>query len=156
GHPAPAGAPPGAVPVSAEAVAAARKQRDAADAARTRAERAHARLTRQAAEQAAVAAGHTPAGITAEEAEVARRLAGAEASAARLPALEAELADLRDRQERLAEELRVASAAEATALQEAHRARSDLSAVRADVVEAAAGYPSVAARHEALMQASAA
>ena len=155
-HPAPAGAPPGAVPVSAEAVAAARKRRDAADAARTRAERAHAKLTRQAAEQAAVAAGHTLAGLTAEEAEVARRLAVAEASAARLPALEAELADLRDRQERLAEELRVASAVEAKARQEAHQVRSDLAVVRADVVEAAAGYPSVAARHEALMKASAA
>ena len=153
-HPAPAGAAPGAGPVSAGAVAAARERRDAAEAARVRAERDHTDLARQAAEQAAVAAGHTRAALTAAEAEMARRLTAAEGGAARLPALEDELAGLRAQQERLGEELRAATAAEAAACQEAEQARAELADLRETVADAAAGYRSVAARHAAIAQAA--
>ncbi|HYS30948.1 MAG TPA: AAA family ATPase [Streptosporangiaceae bacterium] len=151
-HPAPAAA--GVAPVTERAVRAARERRDAAAAARSRAEQEHAELARQAAEQAAVAAGHTLAGLAAEEAEVAERLAAAESAAAKLPAFECELAGLRGEQERLGQDLRAAAAAEATARHEADQARTDLAELNATLAQAAQGHPSVAARRAGLEQAA--
>jgi exonuclease SbcC len=154
-HPAPAAAGRDRAVVTAEDVAAAREQRDAAEAARLRAEQEHTELDREFAEYAAVAAGHTLAGLTAEVAEVAERLSAAERAAHEVPRLEAELAGLRDEQERLGDRLRAASAAEAAACRESEQAGADLTELKETLAEAAAGYRSVAARQAALRQAAA-
>lgn len=149
-HPAPARA--SGAQVSADAVAAAREQRDAAEAARLRLEKEHAELDREAAEHAAVAAGNTAADLAAEAAAVARRLAAAERAAADAPGLETELASLRREQERLGEKLRAAATAEAAARKESERAGADLAALTKMLTEAAGAYRSVADRRTALRQ----
>jgi len=154
-HPAPAAARAGIAVVTAEDVAAAREQRDAAEAARHRAGQEHAELDRQAAEHAAIAAGRTLADLSADAAEVAQRLSAARRAAEELPALEAELVRLRDEQERLGDRLREASAAEAAARRESEQASADLLALKTELSEAAAGYRSVSARRTALGQAAA-
>jgi len=153
-HPQPAVAAADSGRASAADVAVARERRDAAEAARARAEHEHAQLAKQAAEHAAIAAGHTLANVAAEQAQVEQRLAVAEGGAARLPALKAKLSALRTEQERLGEELRAATAAEAAARQQAERAGADLTGLRATLAEAAAGYPSVAARQTAIANAA--
>jgi exonuclease SbcC len=152
-HPAPAAA--GRAVVTADDVAAARARRDAAEAVRLRAEQEHAQVDREIAQHAAVAAGQTMAGLTGEAAQVAERLAAAERAADELPALDAELAGLREEQERLGDRLRAAAAAEAVARQESKRGRADLAALRETLSETAAGYRSVAARREALLRTAA-
>ena len=154
-HPAPAAARAGAAVVTAEDVAAAREQRDAAEAVRLRAEQEHAELDRQAAELAAITVGRGLADLSADAAEVAQRLSAAQRAADELPALEAELARLREEQEQLGDRLRDASAAEAAARRESERASADLLALKAQLAQAAAGYRSVTARHTALRQAAA-
>jgi len=151
-HPAPAAA--SGAQVTAEAVAAAREQRDAAEAARQRIEREHAELDREAAKHAAIAAGNTLAGLAADAAEVAGRLAAAKRAAAQAPGLETELARLRGEQEQLGEKLRTAATAEAEARQESERAGANLATLQEMLAEAAGDYPSVAARRTALGQAA--
>jgi DNA repair protein SbcC/Rad50 len=154
-HPAKAAARAGIAVVTAEDVAAAREQRDAAEAVRLQAEQEHAELDRQAAEHAAIAAGRSSADLTADAAEVARRLSAARRAADKLPALEAELDRRREQQERLGDRLREASAAEAAARRESEQASADLLALKAELAEAAAGYRSVMARQTALRKAAA-
>ena len=151
-HPAPASASD--AQVTAEAVAAARAERDAAEAARQLAEREHAELDREAAEQAAIAAGNTVAALSAEAAEVAGRLTAAERATAQAPGLETELARLRGEQEQLGENLRAAATAAAEARQQSERAGADLAALLQMLGDAAGDGPSVAARRTALDQAA--
>jgi DNA repair protein SbcC/Rad50 len=154
-HPAPAKASKERAVITGKNVVSARKHRDAAEAARLRAEQEHAEFDRQVAEHAAVAAGHTLAGLTAEAAGVAERLSAAKRAADEVPRLVAELAGLREEQERLGDRLRAASAAEAAARRESEQASAELAELKETLAEAAAGYRSVAARQAALRQAAA-
>lgn len=147
-HPAPARSAGAAV--TAEQVAAARTRRDSAAAARQRAEREHAELDRQAARCRTVAAGATAAGLAAESAEVAERLAAAERAAGQVPELEAALRGARVEQERLTDRLRAAEVAGAAARLEFDQASASLAELRQTLAQAAAGYPSVAARQNAV------
>jgi DNA repair protein SbcC/Rad50 len=151
-HPAPASADEGRAVVGAAEVASARRRRDAAEGVRLRAEQEHTELDRAVAKHSAVAAGHTPRGLAAETARVAERLAAAERAAGELPGLEAEIAGLRAEQEQLGDRLRAATAAEATSAHEFELAKAELTALREQLAEAAAGDGSVAMRQAALRQ----
>jgi exonuclease SbcC len=151
-HPVPAS--PSAAVVTAEDVAAAREQRDAAEAARAVAESEHAALDREALECATVAGGRSASSLAQESAAVDGRLAIAEQAAGDLAGLEHELVDLRAEQDKLGDDLVDATAAEANAGCEAQRARAGLDALQAELAAAAGSHRSVAARRAALIRAA--
>jgi len=141
--------------VSAEQVEQARQRREDADAERTRAESEHAGLAIEAAGCAAVADGGSVASLAAEADALAGQVAQAEAAGQDVSRLDTELADARAEHERVAEELREAGEAAATAREKAGRAGADLAGIEAGLRAAAAGHPSVAARQVALRDAAA-
>ncbi len=141
--------------VSAEQVEQARQHREDADAERTRAESEQAALAIEAAGCTAVADGGSVASLAAEAGALAGQVAQAEAAGRDAARLDAELADARAGQERVAEELREAGEAAATAREKAARAGADLAGIEAELCAAAAGHPSVAARQAALRDAAA-
>ena len=147
-HPSPAESD-GAV-VSAEIVAAARQQRDLAAAQRERAAAAREALAREVTACAAVAGGRTAAGLAAQAAELAERLAQAQHAAGQVAMIEPELADLHAEQDRLGAELVQAAAAAAAAREQADNAAAQEASLRGQLSEAAQGLPSVSARQAAL------
>jgi exonuclease SbcC len=151
-HPAPA--PPGADPVTEEAVAAARERRDDAQRARELAEREHASLDREAAECAARLGDQTMAGLSEQGAAAAAAVAAGEEAVLAVARLEPELAGLRDRLNRLGDDLMAATERRSAAQRDAELKRAELAERRAEVTRAAAGHPSVAARQTAIRAAA--
>ena len=149
-HPAPAC--PSGDEVSPEAIAGLQDLRDAAADQRQRLEDRRSALAAEVAACSALVGGGTPASLAAEAAAVAERIASAEEAAGDAARLEPELADRRAEQARVAEELQHAAAAAAAAREQAEQARASLTALEAELTEAAQGYPSVAARQAALRQ----
>jgi exonuclease SbcC len=138
--------------VSADDIAGLQGLRDAAADQRQRLEDHRSALAAEVAACSALAGGATPASLAAEAVDVAERIANAEAAVSNAARLESELADRRAEQERVAEELQHAAAAAAAAWQQAEQARGSLSALEAELSEAAHPHPSVAARQAALRQ----
>ncbi|MCW2907290.1 MAG: putative exonuclease, partial [Actinomycetia bacterium] len=147
-HPAPAQAAGGLV--SEEDLATATARRDAAEAARAQLTRERDELAAAVAARAAVADGGTVDGLAAEAAAVDDLVARAEQAAADVSRLEAGLADCRAQQQRVAEELQDAAAAQATAEARAAAAGAELSQLQDELAGAAQGHPSVAQRQAAL------
>ncbi len=147
-HPALARA--GAEPVTAEAVAAARRRRDAAEQARVRAEQEHAKLDVEVAGLTGVVDGRTLAELAADEEAAAARVLAAERADAEVGALEPLIAGLRVELDRLGGELLAATAERARAEAEADRAESDLTALRAKLAQVAEPYLTVADKHGAV------
>ncbi|MHB1595796.1 MAG: AAA family ATPase, partial [Streptosporangiaceae bacterium] len=146
-HPAPA--PAGADPVTGQTVAAARERRDEAQRARELAEREHASLDREAAECAARLGGQTMTALAEQAAAAAAAVAAGEEAVLVVTRLEPELAALRDRLDRLGDDLMAATERRSAAQRDAELKRADLAERRAEVTRAAAGYQSVAARQAA-------
>jgi DNA repair protein SbcC/Rad50 len=151
-HPAPASR--GARVVTAEAVAAALRNRDAAADDRELAEREHAELDKEAARCAAVAGDQPLAALLAQATEVAELVDQAERAAALASGLERELAELRTGADRLTDELVDAARAEEAACRESDRAERELAVLRASLAQAALPYDCVAAKQAALAQAA--
>jgi exonuclease SbcC len=151
-HPAPAR--PGAEPVTAEAVAAARRRRDVAEGARATAEAEHAEVDLEVAGLLAVAGGRTAADLAADEAAAVDRVIAAEEAQARVDRLEPELASLRADLDRLGDQLIAATAELARAEAEAGRAESDLAGLLAKLAEVAGPYGTVSGRHAAVEEAA--
>lgn len=151
-HPAPAR--PGARPMTAEAVAAARGRRDSADRARAAAEAGHAEVDLEVAGLVAVVGGRTVAELAADEAAAAERLVAAEEAQAQVSRLESELARLRADLDRLGDELIAATVERARAEAEAGRAESDLAGLRDKLAQTAAPYRTVSEKHAALQEAA--
>ena len=153
-HPAPA--PAGADPVTEETVAVARERRDEAQQARELAEREHASLDREAAECAARLGGQTITALAEQAAAAAAAVAAGEEAVLAMARLEPELAGLRDRLDRLGDDLIAATERRSAAQRDAELKRAELAERRAEVTRAAAGHPSVAARQTAVRAAAAA
>ncbi len=153
-HPAPA--PAGADPVTEETVAAARERRDEAQRARELAEREHASLDREAAECAARLGGQTMTDLTEQAAAAAAAVAAGEEAVLLIARLEPELTGLRDRLDRLGDDLMAATERRSAAQRDAELKRAELAGRRAEVAQAAAGHPSVAARQTVVRVAAAA
>ena len=153
-HPAPA--PAGADPVTEETVAAARERRDEAQRDRERAEREHASLDREAAECAARLGGQTMTDLTEQAAAAAAAVAAGEEAVLLIARLEPELTGLRDRLDRLGDDLMAATERRSAAQRDAELKRAELAGRRAEVAQVAAGHPSVAARQTAVRVAAAA
>jgi exonuclease SbcC len=147
-HPAPA--EHGGVVVTAGDVAAALERRDAAAAARDRAQAEHDELLSDVTAVRALAAGGSAAALAAEAASLAAHRSAARQAAADVPALKSDLADLRAEQEQLSDDLVRAAAEQAAARGRAAAAIADLAALRGQLGDAADGHPSVAARQRAL------
>ena len=150
-HPAPAR--PGALPVTAEAVAAARHMRDVAERARARAEAEHAELDLEVAGLAAVVGGRTVADLAADELAATERVMAAEEAQARASRLESGVTRLRADAGRLGDQLIAATAERARAEAEAGRAESDLAGLRDKLAQVAGPYATVSLRHAALEEA---
>src|SRR6185437_2819660 len=134
----------------AEAVAAARRRRDAADQARVAAQAAHCEVDGQVAVLAAVVGERTAADLAAIEAAVAERVIAAEEAQREASRLESEVASLRADSARLSDELIVATAERARAEAEAGRAESDLVALRDKLAWVAAPHKTVSDKHAAV------
>ncbi len=147
-HPAPAQPMNGAV--TEQDLADTAQRRDAAEVQRRRAETERDEVSSEAAACAAVAEDRTAGDLAAEAATLAERIEQAERAAAEVARLGPELADRRADQEQVGEELLAAARAAAAARERAGKAQADLDALRAQLAAAAAGYPAVADRQEAL------
>jgi len=147
-HPAPAR--PGAEPVTAEAVAAARSRRDLAAGVRATAEAEHSELDLEVARVVAVACRRTVADLAADEAAAVGRVIAAEGAQARVDRLEPEVTSLRADLDRLGDQLIAATAELARAEAGAGRAESDLARLRAKLAEVAGPYATVSGRHAAV------
>lgn len=150
-HPAPAR--PGAQPVTAEAVAAARHSADAAERARAKAEAEHAELDLEVAGLVAVVGGRTVSDLAADEVAATKRVRAAEEAQAQASRLEPEVARLRADAGRLGDRLIVATAERARAEVEAGRAESDLVGLRDKLAQVARPYGTVSQKHTALEEA---
>ncbi len=149
-HPAPAPTLDGAV--SAEEVADAAAQRDAALGVRDRAAAHCDQLAREEASLLAAAGGRAAGELCDEVGLLAAVIAAAEAAAHDAVRLEAELAARRADHERLAGELLAATTQAASAREQWQAAQADLDCLRAELAEAAGEHPSVAARQNALRE----
>jgi DNA repair protein SbcC/Rad50 len=150
-HPAPAR--PGAEPVTAEAVAAARHRRDLAELARAKAEAEHADCDLEVAGLVAVVGGRTVADVVADEEAVTERVIAAEEAQALASGLEAEVTRLRADAGLLGDQLIAATAERARAEAEAGRAESDLAGLRDKLDQVAAPHATVSQKHAALEEA---
>ena len=150
-HPEPAR--PGAQPVTAEAVAAARNRRDAAERARAKAEAEHAEADLEVAGLVAVAGERTVADLAAQEAAAAERVVAAEEAQARAGRLEPEVVRLRAELDRLGDQLIAATAQRARAEAEAGRAEADLASLRDKLAQVAGPYGTVSRKHAAIEEA---
>ena len=142
--------------VSAEDVGQAAKRRAEAEAARERAEAEHAVLARDVARHEALSAGRDVASLAAEADGLVAQVAKAEAAGEDSARLEAELTDARGNAESAAKDLQEAVKAAAAARKQAEHARADTDRLRSELIDAAAGHPSVAARQAALRRAASA
>ena len=149
-HPAPAPTLDGAV--SAEEVADAAAQRDAALGVRDRAAAHCDQLAREEASLLAAAGGRAAGELCDEVGLLAAVIVAAEAAAHDAVRLEAELAARRADHERLAGELLAATTQAASAREQWQAAQADLDCLRAELAEAAGEHPSVAARQNALRE----
>ena len=136
--------------VSADDVAGAERERDAAALRREQAQADRDQVAEQVAEAQAAAGGASAGALAAEVAELTGQIEHAQEAAAQTARLEPELADLRAERDRLAEDLRAAAAAEAAAAQRAAELTAALDRLTAIVSAAAGEYPTVAARQVAL------
>jgi exonuclease SbcC len=136
--------------VSAEDVDAAASRRDAAAEQRDQAQQARDELAAEAGEASATAGGATSGQLEASLAELGERVQLAEQAAAEAEQLGPAADDLRADQDKLAEELVDATASVAAARQQAGDAAAALDRLDAELATAAAGCPSVAARHQGL------
>jgi DNA repair protein SbcC/Rad50 len=152
-HPAPAH--PQADAVSANDVADLAEQRDGAERGRARLEEEWSRLDRKRADLIAAAGGRAVEELATEAKRLASAIAIGEQSAADAGRLADELAEARARLETSAADLRDAAERKAAASQRVAMTRDGLAALRADLVSAAQGHPSVAARQSALIEAAA-
>jgi exonuclease SbcC len=141
--------------VSAEEVARAWEQREAAESERRRAEAEHAALAADAAAHEAVSAGRDVAGLAAEVADLTTQVAEAETALQECRRLEPELGEARAEAEGVAAELREADKTATAARKEADQARGNADRSRAELADAAGGYPSVSARQVALRESAA-
>jgi exonuclease SbcC len=151
-HPAPAHPHPGAV--SAQDVKGLTEQRDEAERERARTEEEWARLDRERADLAAAAGGRAAEDLATEAETLASVIAAGEKSAAQVERLTEELAKARAELEATATSLRKAAEQEAAASQQVTTTRAALNAFRAELASATQGYPSVAARQSALIEAA--
>jgi DNA repair protein SbcC/Rad50 len=147
-HPAPARAAEGAV--SETDIEAAARRRAEADSERARLDGEYGRLTREEAACAAVAGGQTAAELAAEAARLGAAIEAAGQAAAQITRLEAELAAARDEQGTTASDLTEAVKQAADASGQRDAARQQLAVLRAELGDAAQGYPTVTARQAAL------
>jgi len=151
-HPAPARAAEGAV--SESDIEAAARRRGEADSERARLDGEYARLTREEAACAAVAGGRTAGELAAEADAAGAAIEAAEQAAREVIRLETELAAARDEQGTTASDLTGAVKQAADAGGQRDAARQQLAALRAELEDAAQGYPSVTARQAALREAA--
>ena len=153
-HPHPAVA--GEAVVSAGQVEEARERREGAEAERRQAAAEHAALVADAAVGKAVSEGREAASLAAEIADLTARVAGARAAQQESGRLESELGGTRAEAEGVARDLLTAERAAAAARQQADHARDKLDRLRAELADAAGGYPCVSERQAALRESAAA
>ncbi len=147
-HPEPAR--PGTESVTPEAVALARGRRDEAERARSELASKHADLDHEIAGLTAIAADNDPAELAARTVIVAGCLTAAQQASARADRLESDLVRRRAEQGQLADRLVAAVTARSAAVADAERADTELAELAKALADAAAPYPSVAARKQAL------
>jgi len=152
-HPAPAQAAEGAV--SESDIEAAALRRGEADSERARLDAEYADLAREEAACAAVAGGRTAGELAAEVAALGSVIEAAERAAGEAARLEADLAGSRGEQESIASDLTDAVKRAADAGGQRDAARERLAGLRAELADAAQGYPSVTARQAGLREAAA-
>jgi exonuclease SbcC len=146
----PALARPAVGAASADEVAAAEQARVTADRARERAAQALSELDQQRAALVATIEGAAEADVAAALAALDEEIALANRAATRLPGLEATKADLQVETDKLGEAKQRAVAANALARSSFAAAAQGVAELSAELDAAAAGYPTVAARHAAL------
>jgi DNA repair protein SbcC/Rad50 len=152
-HPAPARAAEGAV--SESDVEAAARRRGEADSERARLDGEYARLTREEAAALGRAGGCTAEELATEADAAGAAIEAAEQAAGEVTRLETVLAAARDEQGTTASDLTEAVKQAADASGQRDAARQQLASLRAELEDAAQGYPSVTARQAALRETAA-
>jgi exonuclease SbcC len=147
-HPSPA--PAAEVAVSAADIEKAGRQRDDALTQRERAEEELDVLVREEAADTAVAGGRTADALAAEADALADLVHRAQEALTETDRLQTRLADARAEAERVTAALLASTKHAAAAGEQAGTARTGLADLEATLTDAAAGYPSVAARQAAL------
>jgi exonuclease SbcC len=152
-HPAPARAAEGAV--SEGDIEAAAQRRHEADSERARLDKEHADLAREETACAALAGGRPAGELAAELAALGSTIEAAERAAGQVARLETGLAEARDEQGTIASDLTGAVKRAADACGQRDAAQEQLAGLRAELEDAAQGYPSVTARQTGLREAAA-
>jgi exonuclease SbcC len=141
--------------VSGNDIETAARRRREAESERTRLDREYAELAREEAACAAVAGGRTAGELAAEMAALGSAIEAAERAAGEVARLEADLAGARDEQGSITSDLTGAVRRAADACGQRDAAREQLAGLRAELANAAQGYPSVTARQAGLREAAA-